>query len=171
FDSLLLWKARVALDAQGHAVVDIPLNDSLTGFRIVAVANAGTDKFGDGRATIRTTQDLMLFSGLPPVVREQDEFSAMFTLRNTTAQPQTVSFAWTQRDQAPDDKGGKTLASGEQALTLAASEAKLVSLPAKVPVGVERLYWEVTASGKDGARDRLRITQKVIEVHPVRVYQ
>jgi hypothetical protein len=26
----------------------------------------------------------MLFSGLPPLVREGDEFSAMFTLRNTT---------------------------------------------------------------------------------------
>src|SRR6185295_19111922 len=143
FDSLLLWKARVALDAQGHAVVDIPLNDSLTGFRIVAVANAGTDKFGDGRATIRTTQDLMLFSGLPPVVREQDEFSAMFTLRNTTAQPLTAELAWTLRDRPADDKRGNALATGKQSITLAANEAKLVSVAVKVPVNLERLYWDV----------------------------
>src|SRR6185295_16532072 len=128
FDSLLLWKARVALDAQGHAVVDIPLNDSLTGFRIVAVANAGADKFGDGKATVRTTQDLMLFSGLPPVVREQDEFSAMFTLRNTTAQPVAVQLAWAMRDRPADDPLGKALASGTQSVALAASEAKLVSV-------------------------------------------
>jgi len=171
FDTLLLWKGRVALDAQGHAVVDIPLNDSLTGFRIVAVANAGADKFGDGRATVRTTQDLMLFSGLPPVVREQDEFSAMFTLRNTTGQPLSASFVWTQRDRPLDDKRGRALATGKETIALAANEAKLVSLPVKVPVNLERLYWDVAVDSNGGARDRLQVTQNVIPVHPVRVYQ
>ena len=124
--------------------MDVPLNDALTGFRIVAVAQAGAAKFGDGMATVRTTQDLMLFSGLPPVVREQDEFTAMFTLRNTTAQPLTARFAWTLRDRPSDDKQGKTLASGSQTVSLAPSEAKLVSVPVKVPVNVERLHWEVS---------------------------
>ena len=41
FDTLLLWKARVPLDDDGNATVEIPLNDSLTGFRIVAVAIVG----------------------------------------------------------------------------------------------------------------------------------
>src|SRR6185503_21168482 len=35
----------------------------------------------------------------------------------------------------------------------------------------ERLYWEIAASGAGDARDRLRVTQLVKEVHPVRVYQ
>src|SRR6185436_2633052 len=48
FDTLLLWKGRVALDAQGRATLTIPLNDSLTSFRIVAIANAGAAKFGHG---------------------------------------------------------------------------------------------------------------------------
>ncbi len=171
FDTLLLWKARVALDAQGRASLTIPLNDSLTSFRIVAVANAGAAKFGHGATTVRTTQDLMLFSGLAPVVREQDEYSAMFTVRNATAQPLDAKFAWTVRDKGADDPAGKTIASGEQAVALAANEAKVVSLPVKAPVGAERLFWEIVSTAKDGARDRLRTTQKVIEVHPVRVYQ
>ena len=41
FDTLLLWKARVPLDADGEARVEVPLNDSLTSFRIVAVATGG----------------------------------------------------------------------------------------------------------------------------------
>ncbi len=41
FDTLLLWRARVPLDDNGNAVVEIPLNDSLTSFRIVAVASSG----------------------------------------------------------------------------------------------------------------------------------
>src|SRR6266496_1682793 len=122
-------------------------------------------------ATVRTSQDLMLLSGLPPVVREQDEFSGMFTLRNSTAQPLAAQFAWTLSDRPAGDGKGKALASGEQAVALAPGEAKLVSVPVKVPVNVERLHWEVSAAAKGGARDRLRATQKVIEVHPVRAYQ
>ena len=32
FDTLLLWRARVPLDADGTATVEVPLNDSLTAF-------------------------------------------------------------------------------------------------------------------------------------------
>ena len=41
FETLLLWKGKVLLDANGEASVDVPLNDSLTTFRIVAVASGG----------------------------------------------------------------------------------------------------------------------------------
>ena len=42
FDTLLLWKARLPLDANGEASVEVPLNDSITSFRIVAVATGGS---------------------------------------------------------------------------------------------------------------------------------
>jgi uncharacterized protein YfaS (alpha-2-macroglobulin family) len=171
FDTLLLWKGRIALDDQGRASVSIPLNDSLTSFRIVAVAHSGIAKFGHGSATVRTTQDLMLFSGLAPVVREQDDYSGLFTVRNATAQPLEAKFAWTVRDRAPDDGAAKTLASGSHGVPLAAGEAKIIAVPMKAPIGVQRLHWEIVSTGKDGAQDRLRTSQKVIEVHPVRVYQ
>jgi uncharacterized protein YfaS (alpha-2-macroglobulin family) len=170
FDTLLLWKGRVKLDADGRASVDIPLNDSLTSFRIVAVAVEGDARFGTGRATIRTTQDLMLLSGLPPVVREQDDFSAMFTLRNTTATRLDARFAWNVRDRPIGDAAGKVVASGEQNVSLDAGASSLVALPVKVPVGPKKLYWEAMASS-GAARDTLRVTQEVIEVYPVRVYQ
>jgi uncharacterized protein YfaS (alpha-2-macroglobulin family) len=170
FDTLLLWKARVPLDAQGRATVEIPLNDSLSSFRVVAVATAGESRFGTGRATIRTSQDLMLFAGLPPVVREQDEFAAMFTVRNTTAGSLDTKLRWTLRDRPATDKSAVVLASGEQPVALAASESRVVSIPAKAPVNVAKLHWEVTALAGN-ARDTLRATQDVIEVHPVRVYQ
>jgi uncharacterized protein YfaS (alpha-2-macroglobulin family) len=170
FDTLLLWKGRVKLDANGRAEVDVPLNDSLTSFRIVAVATEGEARFGTGRATIRTTQDLMLLSGLPPVVREQDDFSAAFTLRNTTTDRIDARFAWTVRDKPVGDASGKVVASGEQAVDLAANESRVLALPVKVPVGPVKLYWEAIATA-GSARDTLRVTQDVIEVYPVRVYQ
>ena len=62
----------------------IPLNDSLTGFRIVAVADGGAGLFGTGEASVKTSQDLMLLSGIPQLVREGDAFGAGFTVRNAS---------------------------------------------------------------------------------------
>ena len=90
FDTLLLWKGRVPLDANGEASLEIPLNDSLTSFRIVAVATGGLELFGTGSTSIRSTQDLMILSGIAPLVREGDQFRAEFTLRNTTDQAMEV---------------------------------------------------------------------------------
>ena len=39
FDTLLMWKPRVTLDENGRARIEVPLNDSLTSFRIEAIAN------------------------------------------------------------------------------------------------------------------------------------
>lgn len=83
FETLLTWQPRVKLDAQGHARVTVPLNDTLTSFRIVAIATAGTGHFGTGSASLRTSQDLMLYAGLPAMVREGDRVQALFSVRNT----------------------------------------------------------------------------------------
>jgi uncharacterized protein YfaS (alpha-2-macroglobulin family) len=159
FDTLLLWKARIALDGNGRATVEIPLNDSLSSFRIVAVASAGAAKFGTGWTSVRTTQDLMLLSGLPQAVREGDEFAAMFTVRNTTDKSLPVQLSWKMNEAA-----------GGDSIQLGAGEAKTVSVPTRVPVNVKELKWEFSAASGSTA-DRLRTTQKVIEVYPVRVYQ
>jgi uncharacterized protein YfaS (alpha-2-macroglobulin family) len=90
FDTLLLWKAQIVPDANGEAVIEVPLNDSLTSFKLVAVADEGAQRFGTGSATIRVTQDLQVLSGLPPLVRDGDQFSAMLTLRNTTAREMKI---------------------------------------------------------------------------------
>ena len=68
----------------------VPLNDALTTFRVVAVADSGISYFGTGQTHIRTAQDLQLISGLPPLVRTGDRFQAGFTVRNTTQRPMTV---------------------------------------------------------------------------------
>ena len=57
FDTLLLWKARVALDAEGRATIEVPMNDSLSSFRLVAIAHAGEAKFGSGAASVRSARN------------------------------------------------------------------------------------------------------------------
>jgi len=163
FDTLLYWNARVVLDGRGEAAVEIPLNDSLTSFRVVAVATGGVGRFGTGATTIRTTQDLMLLAGLPPLVRAGDRFGAEVTLRNATNQPMEVV--------ARARVEGLAATLEPRASTLAPGEARAVTWDIAVPAGASALAWEIEAGERGGAMDRLRITQKVISPVPVRIYQ
>jgi uncharacterized protein YfaS (alpha-2-macroglobulin family) len=163
FETLLLWKGKVVVDANGEAHVDVPLNDSLTSFRIVAIATGGVEMFGTGRSDIRSTQDVMLLSGLPPVVREGDRFRAGFTLRNTTQAPLRVGLA--------ASVSGKPLAA--QSATIAAGEAREIGWDYTVPAGAPELVWDVSAAVADagGATDKLRVKQSVKPAVPVRTLQ
>ncbi len=164
FDSLLLWKGRVYLDARGEATVDVPLNDSLTSFRIAAVATAGTGYFGTGYASIRSTQDLMILSGVAPMVREGDSFHAPFTIRNTTAQAMNV--------QLTADVTGIAGKLPPLTLALAPGEARETGWNVTAPVGRETLVWTVAVQDvKTRVTDTIKITQKVAEATPVHTYQ
>ncbi len=168
FDTLLLWAPRVALDERGEAVVQVPLNDSLTSFRVEAVATAGLERFGAGGTAIRTTQDLMLLPGLPPLVREGDRFRAEITVRNTTARAMTV--------EAGGLVAGLPAPLTAQALALDAGQASVVGWDVTVPAGVTSLGWDLqvretvreTGGEPAGDADHLRVTQQVRPAIPVR---
>jgi uncharacterized protein YfaS (alpha-2-macroglobulin family) len=162
FDTLLLWKARVPLDADGRATLAIPLNDSLTSFRIVAVATGGVDTFGTGALTIRATQDLMILPGLPPLVREGDRFVAETTVRNATDVAQTISVR-AKVEGLPSALEPRTVALGP-------GDARVVAWDVTVPVGSPVLRWEIEAAG-GGLADRVAATQTVVPAVPVRAYQ
>ncbi len=163
FDTLLLWQGRVRLDDEGQATVEVPLNDSLTSFRIAAVANAGVDLFGSGYASIRSTQDLMIFSGISPVVRQGDKFRPEFTVRNATERPMNV------RVTARIDAFAESLA--PLAVALAAGESKQIGWNVTAPAGVDSLKYELEADAGDGIGDRLSVAQKVVPAVPVRTFQ
>jgi hypothetical protein len=163
FDTLLLWQGRVPLDAKGRALVEVPLNDSLTSFRIAAVAMGGLGLFGTGSATIRSTQDLMALPGLPPVVRDGDRFRARFTLRNTTQRSLDVALAAQVK--------GLPAALAPIRESLAAGEARELSWDVTVPSGTEALAWDVAVQTDGKESDRLHVSQRVVPSVPVRVFQ
>jgi uncharacterized protein YfaS (alpha-2-macroglobulin family) len=169
FDTLLLWKGRVKLDANGHARVEVPLNDSLTSFRIVAVASAGAQTFGTGSASIATSQDLMLHAGLPPLVREGDRYTATFIARNASKRAMRVT---ARASTSVDEAAKKATNLPALELEIPAGGARELSWLATAPVGAGKLYWnvELDESGGD-ARDRLKVEQTVIAAYPVRTYQ
>ncbi|MFN2426014.1 MAG: alpha-2-macroglobulin, partial [Candidatus Binatia bacterium] len=166
FDTLLLWAPRVVLDADGEADVEVPLNDSLTAFRIVAVATSGTGRFGTGHTTIRSTRELSVLSGLPPLVREGDEFTAEFTLHNTGDAPLDARIS--------GRVDGLEAPLPEQRFTLAPGEGRIVAWPVRVPAGRTELVYEMTATaGAAGTviEDKLRVKQRVAAARRVQVTQ
>ena len=166
-ETLLLWNPRVQLDAQGQAVVNVPLNDALTTFKIVAVADAATGLFGTGQTTIKATQDLQIISGLPPLVREDDQFRAQITLRNTTkvAMKVEVSPRATLLELKP------------QLVDIPAGEAREVAWMVTAPAQLaftrqEAILWEIEAKDAvSGARDALKARQRIIPAVPLTVQQ
>ncbi|MBU7576140.1 MAG: alpha-2-macroglobulin [Hydrogenophaga sp.] len=166
-DTLLLWNPKVTLDAKGQAVVTVPLNDALTTFQIVAVADLGTGLFGTGQTSVRATQDLQIISGLPPLVREDDQFRAQLTLRNTTqkAMKVAVSPRATLLELAP------------QTVDIPAGEAREVAWTVTAPAQLaqtraEAILWEIEAKDTlGGAKDALKARQRIVPAVPLTVQQ
>jgi uncharacterized protein YfaS (alpha-2-macroglobulin family) len=164
FDTLLLWKARLPLDSNGEALIEVPLNDSITSFKIAAVATGGVGLFGSGSTSIQSTQDLMVFSGLPPLVREGDRFRGGFTLRNTTSRNMDVDVSAKVEGVSDSPK--------PLFVSLTPGVAKEVGWDISAPVGVEKLSWEVELREKGSTEmDRIKVTQKVVPAVPVRTFQ
>lgn len=173
FETLLKWQGRVALDGNGEAEVDVPLNDSLSSFRIVGIAHAGAGLFGTGSTSLRTTQDVMLLSGLPPLVREQDTYRAAFTVRNASRRHLTLRV----EARLSQSQGGGALHAvknrlASQILELAPGAAQEVAWNITAPLGIDTMRWEVNARTQEGdAGDSLKISQKIVPAVPVRTFQ
>jgi len=161
-DSLLYWQLDVPIDQRGDARVSFPIKDSLSRFRLVAVASAGVDDFGTGMAELDVAKDVQITAGLPPRVRDGDRFLARVTVRNASAGP--------LRLQASARLAGQP-ALPAQALKLAAGESRQLSWEVGVPQGARTLDWTFSASEQAarGRQDVLQVQQQVEPAVPVTV--
>ncbi|MBF0487491.1 MAG: alpha-2-macroglobulin [Nitrospirae bacterium] len=164
FDTLILWKATVKLDENGEASVNVPLNDSLTAFKIVAIATGGAGYFGTGDTSVRTSQDLMIFSGIPPLVRTGDRFIAGFTVRNTTEKAIDASAELSVRGS-----DNVTRKMSPVKINVPAGRSEVVDWKIEVPSNVNNLLYEMAVKG--ASEDSLRVQQKVVNAVDVKTYQ
>lgn len=135
FDTLISWQPSVMLDDNGEAEVSFRMNDALSRFRLVAVADHGPAFFGTATATVATRQDLQLVSGLPPVVRHGDHYQVVVTLRNGTGQTRTFTVRATHDGFSEPD----------------VLPAKTLSLE---PGAAGSVAWAVTAGRRQGSSER-----------------
>ncbi|MGB3275845.1 MAG: MG2 domain-containing protein [Castellaniella sp.] len=173
FDTRLLWRGDLTLDAQGQATIEVPLNDSLTRFRLVAVVDQGQGMFGTGFTDIVSTQDLQVVSGLPQVAREGDRYEARATVRNRTDRPMALALS-----AGVAAAGGAEQALAGQTLRLEPGAAQTVVWPVTAPLlsgqsETEALKWRFEARTTEGeaASDRIVVGQTLLPAVPVTVRQ
>ena len=82
FETSLYWNPKLKV-VNGKAKVSFKANDSLTGFKIVAIAQSGAEQFGTGSASIKVNKDIQTYPALAIAVRTLDAYEARFNVRNT----------------------------------------------------------------------------------------
>ncbi len=142
----------------------VPLADSLSSYKLVAIATAGDELFGTGSTTIRTAQDLSLYSGVPPLVRTGDYFGATCSRCGTAPiKPMTVT---ANVDLQPAVATGPPLT-----VTIPAGGAVPVAWRLTAPPGIDELHWIVSARSADGrATDKIAVDEQVVPAVPEEVW-
>jgi alpha-2-macroglobulin len=93
FNALATFAPAVPTDAAGRARVAVKLPDSLTRYRVMAVAVAGGRQFGAGESTITARLPLMVRPSAPRFLNYGDRFELPIVLQNQTAKPLEVDVA------------------------------------------------------------------------------
>ncbi len=92
FSALALFEPSIQTDAEGRAKVKVKLPDSLTRYRLIALA-AGEKQFGKGESSVTARQALMVRPSAPRFLNFGDQFELPVVLQNQTDKPMTVDLA------------------------------------------------------------------------------
>ncbi len=90
FRPTAVFSPRLATDAEGKARVTVTMPDSLTRFRIVALATAGARYFGKAESAIVTQRKINARAVAPRFLSQGDRFSLPVVVQNLDASPRTI---------------------------------------------------------------------------------
>jgi len=93
FAALAAFVPRVTTDGEGHAEVPVKLPDSLTRYRVMAIAVAGDRSFGKAESTITARLPLMVRPSAPRFLNFGDRFDLPVVVQNQTDRAMDVDVA------------------------------------------------------------------------------
>ena len=142
FRVLAFWIGSVTTDARGHATLDVKLPESLTTYRIMAVAGDRSSRFGSADSEIRINKPITLKATFPRflAVGDKASFGAVVTNQLKTGGPATVTIE--SRDPG--------------VMQFSTAEPQTVEVPAGGSVEVR-----FDAAGRSVGRARVRMTVKL----------
>ena len=122
FSALALFAASVPTDADGRARVPVKLPDSVTRYRVMAVAVEGDRRFGRGETTLTARLPLTVRPSPPRFLNFGDRFDLPVVIQNQTDRDMTVDVAARARNATVTGAGRR--------LTVAANDRAEVRFPA-----------------------------------------
>lgn len=161
FLPVAFWNATLRTDAGGKLRASFTAPDSLTRYRVIAVAHTVRSELGAGEASFRINKPLMIEPALPRFACIGDQIAARAVVHNSTDLPADVNVTLALDDKA---KAGSTTRN----LKLAARGSVAVEFPVKfVEPGETRWIWRVRADGPDKFTDAVESRLAIGHVAPL----
>ena len=148
FRPLVFWLGSATTDAGGRAKTTVTLPDSLTTYRVMAVAGDDSSRFGFGEREFRVTKPLTLLPAFPRFLTKGDRasFGAVVTNSGKAAGDAVVTI------QSLDSKVVQFGAAAKTTVSLAAGQSERVRFDAVArESGTARVRMLVTLGGETDA--------------------
>ncbi|MBN1485318.1 MAG: hypothetical protein JXA37_11415 [Chloroflexia bacterium] len=153
FPETLYWAPEVLTDENGYVVLDVPMADSITTWRLTALASSQDGRLGFATQGLRVFQDFFVDVDLPVALTQGDEISIPVGVFNYLPQEQEVRLVVQQ------ESWFELLGPQEQTLLIASNDIEVVYFP----IRVREFGWrgfQVTAWGSqmnDAIRRQVRV--------------
>ncbi|MBP1619954.1 MAG: hypothetical protein H6Q02_721, partial [Acidobacteria bacterium] len=155
FRALAFWRGDLVTDGNGEGTVEFTLPDSLTTYRLMAVALAGAEEFGAADTELLVTKPLGLEPALPRFLRPDDRARAGVVVRNRTARAREIEV----RLDLPADGPVRLRGGTSRTVTVPANGSGEVGFGlVGVRPGEATLRF---AAASDGERDAIEVTLPV----------
>jgi hypothetical protein len=141
FPETLFFDPQLITDEKGEALAKIPLADSITTWRLTALAAGMDGALGSAASAIRVFQDFFVDLDLPPTLTQGDEVAVPVSVYNYLKGPQKVTLS------LAGGNGLDVMGDAQQAVTIGAGEVKGVSFRVKATRPGDRLF-ALTARGE-----------------------
>ncbi len=154
FPETLLWVPELTTDAGGYAALDVPLADSITTWRVTALASTQDGQLGFANAGLRVFQDFFVDIDLPVALTQNDEVAIPVAVYNYLPEAQQVGLEVTA------EPWFELLDEPAKALEIAANDVDVVYFRIRVLQFGERSF-QVTALG-ERMSDAIKRTVSVV---------
>ncbi|RAL21513.1 hypothetical protein DL240_11665 [Lujinxingia litoralis] len=183
FDALAFFDGELVTDENGRVRVERELPDSLTRYRLMAVAVDGERRFGRGESQVVARLPLMVRPSAPRFLNVGDRFEFPVVLHNQTDQARTVDLAlravgalkWLEspgrRVEVPAGQRvevrwrAEATSAGEARVQVAAvsgsfADAELVTLPVLTPATAEAFATYGSLAEEDVVGEQVQVPQE-----------
>jgi 5-hydroxyisourate hydrolase-like protein (transthyretin family) len=141
FPETLYWAPEVLTDEGGYASLEIPMADSITTWRLTALASSQDGRLGFTTRGVRVFQDFFVDIDLPVSLTQGDEISIPVGVFNYLPEAQEV------RLEVQEENWFELLGDKEQTLTIVSNDIEVVYFPIRV-LDFGRQGFQVTAWGE-----------------------
>ena len=109
FDALAVFEPEVTTDGEGRAVIDVPLPDNLTRYRVMVVATADATDAGSGESNITARLPVTVRPTPPRFANFGDVFEFPVIVQNATDESLEVDVALRSTNLSVDGRAGTTV--------------------------------------------------------------